>query len=201
MSLLLEQAPAVADPSRRRRSVLPAVAVLAVVAGLLGSLLLVAPRASSLAPLPVRASGAPFVTIPEYGLAGAHVLGYEHHAEVRLTVPLRNTGRLPMTVTAVRLDAGVAPLLVVQVASGLPLRLGPGEQGEVVLAGVLTNCRYFHEREMQTFTGLEVAYRTLGRSAVRVVPFDRPVLVKSPMLPGCPDRKLNRQADNRSDLL
>jgi hypothetical protein len=33
------------------------------------------------------------------------------------------------------------------------------------------------------------------------VPFDRPLLVHSPMIVGCPDRKLNRQADNRKDLL
>lgn len=34
----------------------------------------------------------------------------------------------------------------------------------------------------------------------RFVPYDRLVMVHSLMIVGCPERKLNRQADNRSDL-
>jgi hypothetical protein len=203
VSLLAEVAEPVAAPAARpgRRSRLPLLAALAVVTGLTGSLLMSAPRAASFAPLLPRVTGAPFVTIPEYGPAGAHVLGYEDGARVALTLPLRNTGRLPVTVTSVAVDAGVAPLLVLGAGAGLPVRLGPGASAEVVVAGRLTNCRFFHEREMQTLTGLRLGIRVLGRHGMHDVPFDRPVLVKSPMIVGCPDRKLNRQADNRTDLL
>lgn len=202
MSLLAEAPADLAPRPVRRRSRLPLLlAALLVLAGLAGSVLLSAPRAASFAPLTPSVSGAPFVTIPEYGAGGAHVLGYDDGAAVELTVPLRNTGRLPVTVTSVALDAGVAPLLVLGPGSALPVRIGPGDTADVVVVGRLTNCRYFHEREMQTLTGLQVGLRVLGRPGSLAVPFDRPLLVKSPMIVGCPDRKLNRQADNRTDVL
>lgn len=204
MSLLLE-VPAdrvvVAPMPARGRSLLPLVALLVALSGLAGSLVLVAPRAASFSVISPTATGAPFVTVPEYGARGASILGYQHGAVVRLTVPVRNAGLLPVTVTSLDLGGGPAPLLAVRSVDGLPLSLRPGGSGEVTVTAVLTNCRYFHEREMQTYDGVRLGFGSLGHAGSRRVRFDRPVLVKSPMIVGCPDRKLNRQADNRSDLL
>lgn len=159
------------------------------------------PALAAFGPVRPSAVGAPYVTVPGYGLRGAHVLGYRDGAAVRLTLPVRNDGWLPLTVTSVGLGGGPAPLLVQGSVEGLPLRLRPGQAGAVTVTAVLTNCRYFHEREIQTYAAVELGYRALGRAGSRSVALDRPLLVKSPMLVGCPDRRLDRQADDRADLL
>jgi hypothetical protein len=120
---------------------------------------------------------------------------------VRLAVPIANEGRLPITVTSVQLGGGVAPLVAVRSVEGLPATLWPGQVAAVTLHAELTNCRYYHERAMQIYDGVTVAFRSLGRSGARPVAFDRPILLKGPMLVGCPGRKLDRSAENRSDLL
>jgi hypothetical protein len=203
MTMVLSVRPPVAAPAPpRRRSWLPtAVAAMLVVTGLAASVIVGAPRAASFASTAPRAVGAPYVTVQEYGPRGAYVLGSVHGAQVRLTVPITNTGRLPLTVTSVALGGGPAPLVAVRGVTGLPLTLWPGRSGSVTLQAELTNCRYYHERAMQTFAGVTVRFRSLGRPGQRRVAFDRPIMVKGPMLVGCPGRKLDRSAVNRSDLL
>ena len=202
MTLLLD-APTedAVDSGEPHHSRLPLISLLLVVAGLLATAFVAVPRAASFDPVSPRAVGAPWVTVPEYGAKGAYVLGYEHEARVRLTVPIRNTGRLPVTVTSVDLGGGVAPLVAVDSVDGLPLRLGPGSEGNVVLRARMTNCRYYHERAQQNFAGVAVGFSSFGRTGTRTVAFDRPIMVKGPMLVGCPGRKLDRSAENRSDLL
>jgi hypothetical protein len=145
------------------------------------------------------------VTVPEYGPRGTHVVDYRYGADLSITVPLRNDGALPVEVTSVATGAGVLPLLEVTSVEGLPLSLAPGEQGEVVLRSVLTHCAYYHEREVQNVRDLvlavDVGVGPLSRPAGLVLPLDRPLLVHSPMIVGCPDRTIDRQADNRSDAL
>jgi hypothetical protein len=141
------------------------------------------------------------VTVPEFGARGSHVLGYEHGAAVSLTLPLHNSGLLPVTVTSVALGGGPAPLLLVRGQHGLPLTLRPGGSGQVTLRIAMVNCRYYNEREMQTYAAARIAFSSLGRSGERLVPFDRPILVKSPMIVTCPDRKLDRSLNRRSHLL
>jgi hypothetical protein len=146
---------------------------------------------------------APVVTLPDYGPQGMHVVGYEHGATTRITVPVRNDGLLPVTVTSAALDGGVAPLLAVREVAGLPLTLGPGETGKVDVTAELANCRYFHEREVQNYAGVELRFDVLGGlggQGTQTVAFDRPLMVHSPMIVGCPDRLLNRQGNDRSDL-
>ncbi|MCA1711982.1 MAG: hypothetical protein LC789_10280 [Actinobacteria bacterium] len=201
MTAVLETRPLAAPSPPRHRSLLPLAALLLLVAGLAASLVLAAPGMASFADAAPRVSGAPYVTVPEYGQRGGYVLGYEHGAQVALTLPLHNTSRLPLTVTSVSLPAGVAPLLAVTGVRGLPLTLGPGSSGAVTLDARLTNCRYYHERAMQTYDGVTVGYRSLWRAGERTVAFDRPIYLKGPMLVGCPGRKLDRSAENRSDLL
>ena len=160
-----------------------------------------APAAVELAPVAPAFDGAvPFRTLPTYGARGMHVVGYEHGATTQVSLGLRNDGPLPITVTALELPTGVAPLLSLGDVAGLPQRLAPGERGELTAAATQDNCRFTHEREVETHEAVRVRFSVLGSSAVREVPFDRPLLVHSPMIVGCPDRKLNRQAADRSDL-
>jgi hypothetical protein len=161
-----------------------------------------APAIASLAPVaPAFGDGVPVTTLSSYGARGMHVVGYEHDVTTPLILTLHNDGPLPMTVTSLELAGGVAPLLSLGGVEGLPLALTPGERAEVTATATLDNCRYTHERQVENHDGVRVGVRVLGTSAVWDVPFDRPLLVHSPMIVGCPDRKLNRQADNRKDLL
>ena len=142
----------------------------------------------------------PSRTLPSYGARGMHVLGYVHGATTELTLPVRNTGPFPVTVTSVEL-AGVAPLLTLEEVRGLPLTLRPGERAVVRATALLANCRFTHEREVEVHEALRVGFRVLASRGVREVPLDRPVMVHSPMITGCPERLLDRQANDRSDLL
>ncbi|HWG94778.1 MAG TPA: hypothetical protein VNU66_11185, partial [Mycobacteriales bacterium] len=179
--------------------------VVAASAALLGLLwtaaLVVAPRTVALSAGTTALSGtAPVRTVPEYGPRGMHVVGYDHGAALDLRVPVRNDGPLPVTVTAASTGAGPFPLLAVT-AEAMPLRLGPGETGEVVLRGVLGNCAYYHEREAQTVDALSLVVRPgvpLAGAATTVVPLDVPLFLRSPMIVRCPDRQLDRQAQDRS---
>jgi hypothetical protein len=195
--------PVPAGPSRPSRQ-WPwyATAAAAVLAGLVWSALLWAPTTLDVGAGQTGFGGtADVVTLDHYGTRGTHVVDYRHGADVSITVPLRNDGPLPITVTSVATGAGVFPLLEVVDVPGLPLELGPGEQGDVVLEAVLGNCRYYHEREVQNVDGLVVGAEVLGRSASTSVALDSPLLIHSPMIVGCPDRMLNRQYYNRSDAL
>ncbi|MBK5306917.1 MAG: hypothetical protein JJD92_09545 [Frankiaceae bacterium] len=203
MSLLLE-APATAAEivaAPRRRWPVAALAALCALVGIVASLVLVAPGAASFSTVVPSATGVPYVTVPEFGPRGSYVLGYEHGATVRLSLPLHNSGRLPVTVTAVDLGGGPAPLITVRGHEGLPMTLRPGGSGELTLTISMGNCRFYNEREMQTYDGIRVEFSSLGRSGERLLPFDRPILVKSPMIVTCPDRKLDRSLNRRSSLL
>lgn len=203
MSLLLGASAEIetARPTAHRRSALPLVAVLLALAGVASSIVLSAPRLASFDQVSPRSVGSPFVTVPEYGVRGSYILGYQHGAVARLTLPIHNGGPLPLTVTAVDLGNGPMPLLSVRSIEGLPLTLRPGGSGTVTASIPLVNCRFYNEREMQTYAGMTVDFTTLGRDSTRWVEFDRPIYVKSPMLATCPDRKLDRSLNRRSGLL
>ena len=184
----------------RRRTALGGVAAAAVLLG--GGAVSAAPSTVGFASVaPAFAPGqVPSQTLPSYGVRGMHVVGYVHEARADVTLPVRNTGPLPVTVTSVEL-AGVAPLLALEEVRGLPLTLGPGQSADLAATARLANCRFTHERELEIHESLRVGFRVLGADGVREVPFDRPVMVHSPMIVGCPERKLDRQANDRSDLL
>lgn len=182
-----------------RTPLLAGVALAAALAG--AGAVQAAPAVAELGPVAPSFSGpVPVQTLTSYGARGMHVVGYEHGRSVRMTLALHNAGPLPLTVTSLDLRAGVAPLLGVTGVEGLPLSLGPGERGEAVATVRLDNCRFSHEREVEVHDVVRLGVRVLGVGSVREVPFDRPLLVHSPMIVGCPDRKLDRQAADRSDL-
>jgi len=143
--------------------------------------------------------GAALVSLPGYGARGTDVLDYRDGAQVTLAVPVRNTGGFEVTVTEVALELARHDLLSQVSVTPARFSLAPGETRTVVVEGVLGNCRYYHEREVRSYDGVRVGFETLGGSGSRHVPFVRPVVVHSPMIVGCPDRKLDREAVNRRD--
>lgn len=175
-----------------RRAVLAAGVGVALVAGAAAAVTV--PSVSVAAP---TFSGATVTTIPEYGARGTHVVGYRHGGVLRIALPVTNTGRAPISVTGAALAEG--PLSLLTVADVADVRVPAGATRTVVVEAQLGNCKYFHEREMQSFDALDLEVSSLGRSATRTVQLDRPVLVHSPMIVGCPDRELNRQANDRRD--
>lgn len=195
--------PRAAPGSRRggRRARLALAAGVAL-AGLLAGVVAAAPAVVSLAPIaPVFGGDAVVTTVPEYGPRGTHIVGYRHGARLTMELPVRNTGPLPVTVTGVSTGVSQLPLFTITAVSGLPVSIGPGQTGRIALDAELGNCRYYSEREVQIVDGLQLTVRTLARPVDRVVPLDRPLLVPSPMIVGCPDRKLNRQQDIRGNPL
>jgi hypothetical protein len=205
MTSVLDPAAREGRPAPRRdvRSTRAVVAVLAAASLVLLSLsvLRALPGTVSFAEVaPTFGGTAPVVTLPEYGPEGTYVVGYEHGATAVLTLTVKNTGLLPVTVTSASFDAGVAPLLEVRKVSGLPVSIGVGETGRFELTGVLGNCKFFHEREVQYYPGVDLGFSVLGQDGTRTVELDRQLMVHSPMIVGCPDRQLDRQGNDRSDL-
>lgn len=148
-------------------------------------------------------AGSDVASLPTYGEDGSHILQYHHGETLTFTMPLENEALTPITVTDVRLDVGPQPLLVVeQVAVGgdlLPFRVGAGDIAEVRITARYTNCRYYHERAVETIPGVEVDASTLGIDVTRTVAFDRPFFLHSPMIVDCPDRTLVRDDDVRGE--
>ena len=192
---------AAGNPNLRSTRMLVALLVVGSLVLLTTSVLRALPGTVRFAPLvPVFAGEAPVVTLPTYGPQGTYVVGYEHGATTRMTLPITNTGLLPLTVTSVSLGGGVAPLLQVREVSSLPLSVGAGETARLDVTVELANCKYFHQREAQIYAGVDLGFSLLGQSGTRTVAFDRPITVYSPMIIGCPDRLLDRETNDRSDL-
>ena len=191
-------APEVARPRADRRgggAVL--LAGLLALAGAVWSFLLWAPATAELSAGTTASTGpADVVTVEGYGARGTHVVDYQDGRMVELVVPLRNEGPLPVTLTGVTAGDVRLPLLALA-GDDLPVTVAPGESADVVLRGVLGNCAYYHERAVQNVEAMAVQLEVLGRTTTREVALDRPLLVHSPMIVGCPDRTLNRNDDER----
>lgn len=150
-------------------------------------------------------TGAAVATVPGYGARGTHVVDYRHGAVLRLSLPVRNTGSVPLTLVEVApLHTGPDLLTPQPVAPGTAVPAGATRVVTVDLQ--LGECRFFHERETRSYDGLVLRVRLggplgpLGRVVEREVALDRPLLVHSPMIVGCPDRLLDRSAVNRRDV-
>lgn len=142
------------------------------------------------------------VALEQFGEGGSYVLGYEDGAYGEVQVPVRNGGPLPLTVQGARLTdepRTLAEVVAVTGAdgSGLPLRLGPGQEAVLELTVRFDNCDYYHERALEILDGALVDVTVLGSAGTVTVAFDHPVLVRSPMIVDCPDRVLDRQAKTR----
>ena len=183
--------PRLGSRGRARLAVASSVAGVVAVAG--AALAVTAP---AVALGPPTFSGSPVVTVAGYGERGTHVVDYRHGAVVQLAVPVTNTGRAAMTVTGASLGQGPTPLL--EVTRVDRVRVPAGATRTVAVEAVLGNCRFFHMRETQSYPQLSLQLAVPGRTVTRSVALDRPLLVHSPMIVGCPDRKLGLDAQDRS---
>lgn len=199
MTLLVEQetptrgsaAPGHRGP-RRIGFLLPALAVVLVLGyALLPQLVRldqdVAPR------VPVDAG----LLVPEFSGGGVHLLHYRYGETVSVDVPLSNRGPVPITVDEVAPAQHRLPLLTPVSASGLPVTLAPREQTTVALTFRFTNCRFYHERSMETIAGVEVSGSSLGRDFTEPLTFAQPLAVHGQVILDCPERTLVRGDDVR----
>ena len=103
-----------------------------------------------------------------------------------------------ITSSAVRLRIKLRPLVLFTVNVVFPVYALFGfETAIVAVTARYANCRYYHERELQTLAAATVETSALGVHATRTVPFDHPLVVPSPMIVECPDRTLVRDDDVR----
>lgn len=144
-----------------------------------------------------RIDGPRGLVVASYGDAGTHFVRYTHGERFTVTVPLRNDGPLPVSVTDVRMTDEVSPLVETVRAVGLPVTIGPGSTVPVRVTARFANCRYYHERAVQTMAGAVVRGSVLGRSFTEVAAFDHPVAVHSQVILRCPERTLIRGDDVR----
>ena len=146
-------------------------------------------------------AGSEVVSLPTFGDEGSHVLLYRHGETVTFSLPLENHGAVPLTVTGVRLsDRAQSMLEVERVSVGadeLPVRLAAGESAALRVTARYGNCRYYHEREIESFPSAVVDVDVLGLGVTRTVAFDHPLVLHSPMIVDCPDRTLRRDDDVR----
>ena len=183
-----QSAGAVASPAPRRRSRLAVVAAAAVVSLLL-AVGLGRAVASDVERVEISFPGDPNAVVSDwgneevYGAAGSHVLLYEHGDTTQLRLPWSGG-----EVTAAQLGDDEHNLLT---ATGVT----PTDDA-LLIDIVIGNCRYFHERAIDIYTEVRL---TLATGDTVAVPFDKPLLVKSPMLASCPDRTLDRGDDARGE--
>lgn len=119
-----------------------------------------------------------------WGQPGSWVLDYQDGTTMSITVPWSGG-----PVTEARL--GVSPVDLATITDTEVV-------GDELVATIsFDGCDYFHERELQVFPAMTVITADGGTTQVT---FDRPLFVRSPMLWQCPDRNIDRNARNRSDL-
>lgn len=175
--------------------------LLGVVVALLGAYLATPHLVRLEADAAPRFSPGAAVTVPSYGERGTHILAYRYGEEFTIGVPVTNSGVVPVEVTEIRLTDEPRPLVettsVRAEGSPLPTTLWPGETVRIELRARFDNCRYYHEREMQTMPGLVVDGRVLGLPATASARLDHDLVAHSPMIIGCPDRTLVRGDDRR----
>jgi hypothetical protein len=190
-------------PARWRRTWVLAVGLVAalVVALVIGAYAAV-PHLVRFAPDAVPAiEGPDGLVVEEYGARGTHFVHYTQGQQFTVAVPLTNAGPLPMKVTEVRLTDEVSPLVetrsVTVAGDGLPVTIGAGDTVTVELTAEFGNCRYYHERAVQTMPGAIVDGSVLGRDFRKLARFDHPLAVHSQVILRCPDRTLVRGDDIR----
>lgn len=150
-----------------------------------------------------RIDGPDRLVVEKFGDRGTHFVRYTHGQRFTVSVPVTNDGPVPVSVTDVRLTDEVSPLVEtrsVTVAGGsLPFTIGPGDTVMVELATEFGNCRYYHERAVQTMPGAIVRGSVLGRPFREIARFDHPLAVHSQVILRCPDRTLIRGDDVRGE--
>lgn len=181
---ILERPVPVAGPAtgRRRLGAVAVAALLALAAATVASLFAAPQRVTPTFPATAEVMESEWGSAEEFGVPGSRILGYRHGTTVEIRLPWSGG-----PVVDVRMGTEQIHLLTVTEV------VHDGD--ELLLEVVQDNCRFFHERAVDMFPGITI---TAADGSTAEVLFDRPLFVKSPMLAGCPDRLLDRQANVRS---
>jgi len=142
--------------------------------------------------LPVEAG----LLVRAYGETGTYGLRYRHEETVTITVPVRNGGPLPMRIDEAGLGTSSLPLLV-PADDNLPVEIGPWETADLQLTLRFDNCRYYHERAVDTWDEVLVEGSVLGRGFDDEVTLAYPLALHAQVITNCPDRTLVRGDDIR----
>ncbi len=135
--------------------------------------------------------------VPQFGAKGTRFLRYVHHKKIAMTVPVHNSSVFPITITSASIGANEYSLLQPADVGGLPLHLGPSQDGEITIGLQFDNCRYYHERAVTSLAGVTLEGESWGRDFDRFVTFDEPLAVHGQVIMDCPDRTLVRGDDVR----
>lgn len=204
-----QRAPRESDPWRARVMVLAAAVVLALV------------LAAAVRYQPLRqsgdleaGSGMQVVTVEEFDETGAHILRYVDGDYVSYAFTVRNTGPVGVTVTGVGLPEERERRLLQPVAAGVadapspeaadmepfaPFSLPAGQEQRIVIQARFDNCEYYTERAIEVVDGQAIDFRVAGVPRTATVPFERDLLVRSPVIKGCEERTLDRSEHRRTE--
>lgn len=204
------------DPPRRRsrrRRVLRYVPVLLPPVLVLAALLLVPYQPLSQTGDVQPGADMQSVTVEEFDETGVHVVKYEHGKTVTYSFTVRNTGPVGVTVTGVPLPDEDERRLLQPVAAWLPagsadapemvpfesFALEAGGQQRIIIEGRFDNCEYYTERALEVIDSQTVDFRVAGVGRSAVVPFERSLLVRSPVIKNCEERTLDRSEHRRTE--
>lgn len=185
--------PAAGPPARRQRSRLVTAAVLVLIA-VTWLLLPLTVRLGQQVEPQVPVEGGLFV--PQYGETGTYGLHYRHHEEITIDIPVRNGGPLPLLLDKASLGEAPLPLLT-RVGDNLPIEVGPWGDATLELTFRFDNCRYYHERSVDTWDRVNVGGSVLWRRFDDVVSLAYPLALHGQVIGNCPDRTLVRGDDVR----
>lgn len=105
---------------------------------------------------------------------------------VRLRLPVRNDGRLPLTLTGVE-RPGPTPLRLMRpVGLDQDLTLWPGQQRTVSVQLRFSDCEFIGSRSSSLLTEATLQYRVLWRSGTVTIPLRPPLRATSPRDSQCP---------------
>lgn len=152
-------------------------------------------------------------TIEGFDETGVHIVKYQHSDTVTYSFSFRNMGPVGITVTGVPLPDEDERRLLQAVAAGLPagpsadgsemmpfkpFALGAGEEQRIILQGRFDNCEYYTERAVEIVDGQTIEFRVAGVPRTATVPFERDLVVRSPVIKDCAQRTLDRSEHRRT---
>lgn len=105
---------------------------------------------------------------------------------IRLRLPLRNDGRLPLTLTGVQ-RPGPSPLRLMRpIGLAEQTTLWPGQQRTVTVLLRFSDCEFIGSRSSSLLTEATVQYRVLWRAGTVTIALRPPVRATSPRDSQCP---------------
>jgi hypothetical protein len=137
------------------------------------------------------------VDLPGYGAQGTTAVGYRDRGGATVVLPVRNTGRVPLTVHGVEPFPGLLGMVETVDGDGLPVTIPAGETRTLSARVRFTNCEYYTERAVNRFLGADLEVERLGATWAVDVDYPQEVVLRSPTILGCPDRSTDRSARQR----